>query len=107
MLVKKVHGQALALAFAGREHGFADEDKAHAGHAFQTLAAGRNERVKAQGLGVDGQGRKAAHGVNDQALAMAFTHGGHLGQRVQDTGTGFAVDEHHVADAGVLQQVGI
>jgi hypothetical protein len=99
VLVVQVHRQALAVAGAAVEHRLAHEHEAHAGHAFQALAAGRDQRVEAHRAGVDGQRGEAAHRVDDQALAAPLADCGHLGQRVLDAGAGLAVDQDHMRDA--------
>ena len=105
VLVVQVHGERLAAPGAGIQHGFADEDKAHAGHAFQAFAAGRNQRVKAGGARVDLQRRKRTHGVHNQPDFKTLAHIGHGLQWIEHTGAGFAMDQHHMGDAAVLLQM--
>ena len=107
MLLVQVHRQAVAVAGAAFEHRLADEDEAHARHAFEALAAGGDQRIEADFARIDRQRGEARHRVDDQALAAALAQRGHLRQRVLDAGAGFAVDQDHVRDRRVVRELRI
>ncbi|MCY1407637.1 hypothetical protein D9M71_229430 [compost metagenome] len=104
VLVVQVHGQRVGIAFGGHQGVFFGEDEAHAGYAFQALAGGCDQRFEGDFAGIDRQRTERAHGIDDQALAMVFDHLGDFGQRVQDAGAGFAVDQRHMGDGRVFGQ---
>lgn len=91
----------MGIAFGGSRGGFFGEYEAHAGYAFQALAGSGDQRFEGDFAGVDRQRTERAHGVDDQALAVAFDHPGDLGQRVEDAGAGFAVDQRDMGNARV------
>ena len=101
VLVVQVHRQRVRVAGRGGHRLVADEDEAHSRHAFETLAAGGDERVETDLARIDRQRRERAHRVDDEALAVARAHVGDGLQRVEHAGAGLAVDEADVGDAGV------
>ncbi len=99
VLVVQVHRERLRLAGAAVEHGLADQHEAHARHAFEALAAGRDQRIEADLARIDLERAERAHRVDDQALVVARADMADLLQRIQHAGAGLAVDQADVGDA--------
>ncbi|MNL40330.1 hypothetical protein D3C87_1626730 [compost metagenome] len=93
VLVLQVHRQRMRVAGGAGQGFFASEDKTHARHAFQAFARGGDQCVERHLLRIHWQGAEGAHGVDDQALAVLRHYLGDLWQRIEDAGTGFAVNQ--------------
>ena len=70
VLVVQVERQRMRLPGAGFEQRLARDDEAHARHALEALAAGRDQRVERGLAGVDRQCAERAHRIDDQRLAL-------------------------------------
>ncbi|MNF62651.1 hypothetical protein D3C84_443350 [compost metagenome] len=93
VLVLQVHRQRMRVAGGAGQGFFASEDKTHARHALQAFARGGDQCVERHLLRIHWQGAEGAHGVDDQALAVLRHYLGDLWQRIEDAGTGFAVNQ--------------
>ena len=104
VLVIQVHRQRMRVAGGTGQGFFASEDEAHARHAFQAFARGGDQCIERDLLSVDRQGAEGTHGVDDQTFAVLRDDLGDFGQRVEDAGAGFAVDQCNVGDTGIGPQ---
>lgn len=104
VLVEQIHRQGMTIALGRGQRGFFCEDKPHARYAFQAFAGGGDQRLERDFAGIDRQRAERTHGVDDQALAVVFDHLGDLRQRVENAGTGFAMDQRDVGDSRVSLQ---
>ncbi|MOA00129.1 hypothetical protein D3C78_1194770 [compost metagenome] len=104
MLVEQVHRQGVGVTGGIGQCGLVGEDEAHARHAFQAFAAGRDQGIERNLASVDGQRAKRAHGVDDQAFTVPGDDLGDVRQRVENPGAGLTVNQRHVGDAVVGAQ---
>ena len=66
--------------------------------ALQALAGGGDQGVERDCPGIDPDRPEGTHGIDDQALAVTLDDLGDGLQRIEDAGTGLAVDQRHMAD---------
>ncbi|MCY1406346.1 hypothetical protein D9M71_216080 [compost metagenome] len=103
-LVVQIHGQGMRVALGGGQRLLVGKHEAHARHALQALAGCSDQGVERHLAGVNRQGAEGTHGVDDQALAVLGNDLGDLWQRIEDAGTGFAMNQRHMGDAAVGAQ---
>ena len=101
ILVVQVHRQGLTAARAGVQDLFSNEHEPHSRDPFKTFATCRYQGIEARSACVDLDGAERTHGVHDQALVVTLAYVGYGLQGIEYPGAGFAMDQHHVADAGV------
>ncbi len=70
-LVVQVQRQGVAVALAALERRAARDDEAHARRTLQALARGGDHRIEGHGARIDLQRAEGAHGIDDQAPAVA------------------------------------
>ena len=104
VLVVQVHRQRVRVASRGGQRFLAGEDKTHPRYTFQAFAGGGDQRVERYFLRIHGQCAEGAHGVDDQAFAVLRDDLGDFGQRIENAGAGFAVDQRHVRNVSVGAQ---
>lgn len=92
-LVVEVERQGAGHALALFEQAAAGDDESESRHALDALVGAADEEVDAQRGHVDGHAAEAAHGVDDERLAVAFDDFGHSGQRIEHAGGRLAVDD--------------
>ena len=100
-LVVQVHRQRMGIAFAVFEQRLACDHEPHAGRALDAFARSRDHGIDGVLGHVDFDRAERAHGVHDEALAVARAHRRDLRQRVQDAGPRLAMHLRHVSDRGI------
>ena len=104
-LVIQVERQRACNALASFEQRAARNDEAEARHALYALVGTAYHEVDAQRRHVYGHSAKAAHRVHYQRLAVLLYNGCNVGQRIEHSGSGLAVNHRHVCRLGMTGQI--
>ncbi len=107
MLIVQVERERGRAARAILQQRLPDDHETHARHAFQALAAGRDQRVDAVGGHLDGQRAERAHRVDDQRLAVPCADRGDPRERIEDAGAGLQVHQRDMRDARLAGEQGV
>jgi hypothetical protein len=103
-LLMKIERQGRGVALGGKQRLGAHQGEPDPGHALEALVGRSGDGVERHFPGIERQGAKRAHGVDQQPPACG---GGDLGDpfdRVQDARGGLAVDRRDMRDRAVLGQ---
>ena len=103
-LVEQVEHQRRGVALALGQRLVAADHEAQARHAFQALVGGSGQRVVADLARIDLERAEGAHGIDQQAAAVARDDLRHLGDGIEDARRGLAVDGEDVADRLVVAE---
>src|SRR5499433_2152284 len=106
-LIVQVEGERVRVAAGGLQRGLTDDGEADSGYAFETLVRRGDQRVVRHAAGVEGQGTEGAHGVHEEAAAVAGGDGGDLLHRIQHARGRLALNHRHVRDSGIGGERGV
>ena len=91
--------RVVALPLRLGERFAAAEHEAEPRHALDAFVRRRGHRVERHGAGIERQGAEGAHGVDEEALAVARRERGDLLDRIADAARRLAMHDEHVRDA--------
>ena len=100
----QIQRQRARTAFAGGQLRFAGNHEGKARHALNAFVGGAYQVINIQRGDIQWNAAEAAHRIDDIAFIVPFRQFGHLFDRIQHTGGGFAVYHRDMGDRRVVLQ---